>query len=50
MESVAVILGVGTKGLPKFRFRHCRVDILHPLQKLLSENGLKAAVSGNSKG
>jgi hypothetical protein len=26
MESVAVILGVGTKGLPKFRFRHCPVD------------------------
>jgi hypothetical protein len=35
--------------IERYLARH-HIDILHTLQKLLSENGLKAAVSGNSKG
>jgi len=35
--------------IERYLARH-HIDILHTLQKLLSENGLKAAVSENSKG
>jgi hypothetical protein len=35
--------------IERYLTRH-HIDILHTLQKLLSENGLKTAVSGNGKG
>ena len=35
--------------IERYLARH-HIDILHTLQKLLSENGLKLLISGNSKG